>query len=81
MLSFVIFENCTASHKRACITKEELPYLTKQFELDVRWGASPKTVMLRLFEMAKLTSSDIFYDLGCGDGRVVVEAVKRYGLV
>jgi ubiquinone/menaquinone biosynthesis C-methylase UbiE len=23
----------------------------------------------------------VFYDLGCGDGRVVVEAVKRFGLI
>jgi SAM-dependent methyltransferase len=37
--------------------------------------------MLRLFQMAELKSTDVFYDLGCGDGRVVVEAVKRFGLI
>lgn len=52
----------------------------KNFELDVRWGASPKTVMFRLFEMVKLNSSDVFYDLCGGDGKVVVDAVKRYGV-
>lgn len=26
----------------------------------------------------KLTEDDVFYDLGCGDGRVVVEAAKRF---
>jgi SAM-dependent methyltransferase len=59
---------------------EDLPYLNKSFDLDVRWGASPKTVMLRLFQMTELRASDVFYDLGCGDGRVVVEAVKMFGL-
>ncbi len=58
----------------------DLPYLDKSFELDVRWGASPKTVMLRLFQMADLRESDVFYDLGCGDGRVVVEAARMFGL-
>lgn len=79
--SALLFAHCGASRRQETAPKEELPYLNKQFELDVRWGASPKTVMLRLFEIAKLNSSDVFYDLGCGDGRVVVEAVKRYGLV
>ncbi len=77
----IVLISCGASRRQETPPKEELPYLNKQFELDVRWGASPKTVMLRLFDMAKLNPSDIFYDLGCGDGRVVVEAVKRYGLI
>lgn len=59
---------------------EDLPYLNKSFGLDVRWGASPKTVMLRLFQISELRAGDVFYDLGCGDGRVVVEAVKMFGL-
>ncbi len=83
LLAFILlaFAGCGASRRQETTPAQELPYLNKEFELDVRWGASPRTVMLRLFDMAKLTSSDIFYDLGCGDGRVVVEAVKRYGLV
>jgi len=59
---------------------EDLPYLNKDFDLDVRWGASPRTVMQRLFTVAELRPGDVFYDLGSGDGRVVVEAVKQYGL-
>ena len=58
----------------------DLPYMGKSFDLDVRWGASPRTVMKRLFQLAALRESDVFYDLGCGDGRVVVEAVKQFGL-
>lgn len=32
-----------------------------------------------LFEMANLTNEDILVDLGCGDGRIVIEAAKQYG--
>ena len=29
--------------------------------------------------MAKVTKDDVVFDLGCGDGRVVVTAAKKYG--
>jgi SAM-dependent methyltransferase len=32
-----------------------------------------------MLEMAGVTANDVVYDLGCGDGRIVVEAAKRYG--
>ncbi|RLG84554.1 MAG: SAM-dependent methyltransferase [Thermoprotei archaeon] len=33
-----------------------------------------------IFSLAKFRKDDIFYDLGCGDGRVVIEAVKRHDI-
>ncbi|WFO74626.1 class I SAM-dependent methyltransferase [Desulfurococcaceae archaeon MEX13E-LK6-19] len=30
-----------------------------------------------IFSVAKLSEKDVFYDLGCGDGRIVIEAAKR----
>jgi ribosomal protein L11 methylase PrmA len=32
-----------------------------------------------MLEMAKVSSKDVVYDLGCGDGRIVVAAAKSYG--
>ena len=40
---------------------------------------TPMPVVLRMLEMAKVTKNDVIYDLGCGDGRIVVEAARRYG--
>jgi methylase of polypeptide subunit release factors len=34
----------------------------------------------RLLAMADLKPSDILYDLGCGDGRVVISAVRDFGI-
>jgi len=36
-------------------------------------------VVEKMLEMAKVSSSDIVYDLGCGDGRIVITAAKKYG--
>jgi len=32
-----------------------------------------------MLELAAVGPSDVVYDLGCGDGRIVVEAARRYG--
>ena len=32
-----------------------------------------------MLELAAVGGKDVVYDLGCGDGRIVIEAAKRYG--
>ncbi|MCL4344274.1 MAG: class I SAM-dependent methyltransferase [Nitrososphaerota archaeon] len=32
-----------------------------------------------MLELSGVTSSDVIYDLGCGDGRIIAEAAKLYG--
>ena len=46
---------------------------------DVPWVPTPDEVMETLFRMAKLTAQDVVYDLGSGDGRVVIYAAKKFG--
>jgi hypothetical protein len=46
---------------------------------DVVYAAMPQKVVERLLEVAKVTKDDVVYDLGCGDGRIVVTAAKKYG--
>lgn len=40
---------------------------------------TPLPVVTAMLELAGVTSKDTVYDLGCGDGRVVIEAAKRHG--
>jgi uncharacterized protein (TIGR03000 family) len=40
---------------------------------------TPHKVVEKMLQMAKVTKNDVVYDLGCGDGRVVVDAAKKYG--
>lgn len=38
-----------------------------------------ETVVEKMLEMAKVGKTDIVYDLGCGDGRIVCIAAKKFG--
>lgn len=40
---------------------------------------TPRDVVDRMLAMAQVKASDIVYDLGCGDGRIVIEAARRHG--
>ena len=46
---------------------------------DVRFVATPPEVVDAMLAAARLTSADIIYDLGSGDGRIVIAAAKKYG--
>ncbi|HOI44934.1 MAG TPA: class I SAM-dependent methyltransferase [Candidatus Aminicenantes bacterium] len=41
--------------------------------------STPAVVVDKMLEMARLNAADMLYDLGCGDGRVVISAAKNYG--
>src|SRR5688500_2416373 len=46
---------------------------------DVPYEPSPLEVVSAMLELGQVRASDVVYDLGCGDGRIVIEAVKRHG--
>jgi cyclopropane fatty-acyl-phospholipid synthase-like methyltransferase len=41
--------------------------------------ATPEDVVERMLELAKVGRDDVVYDLGCGDGRIVIAAAKKFG--
>ena len=47
--------------------------------VDVIYVATPQDVVDKMLELAEVKKDDLVYDLGCGDGRIVVTAAKRYG--
>jgi len=46
---------------------------------EVRYEPSPPAVVSAMLELAGVGPADVVYDLGCGDGRIVIEAARRYG--
>lgn len=46
---------------------------------DVIYVPTPQEVVDRMLELAEVKKTDLVYDLGCGDGRIVVTAAKKYG--
>jgi uncharacterized protein (TIGR03000 family) len=65
--------------------KKDEPPVAKKDEpkpepkLDVPYIPTPDKVVEKMLEMAGVKEGDIVYDLGCGDGRIVITAVKKYG--
>jgi SAM-dependent methyltransferase len=43
---------------------------------DVIYVPTPQKVVDAMLETAKVTKDDVVYDLGCGDGRIVITAAK-----
>ena len=41
---------------------------------------SPMLVVERMLQLAEVRRDDVLYDLGSGDGRIVIEAAKKFGV-
>jgi SAM-dependent methyltransferase len=46
---------------------------------EVPYVPTPQEVVVEMLRMAGVTPDDIVYDLGCGDGRIVITAAKLFG--
>ena len=44
------------------------------------WWQMPENVIRAICRMAKLSSKDVIYDLGCGTGKALCFAAKKYGV-
>ena len=46
---------------------------------DVEYVPTPHPVVAEMLRLVAVKPTDVIYDLGCGDGRVVITAARRYG--
>ena len=46
---------------------------------DVKFVATPQSVVEAMLELAHVGAADVVYDLGSGDGRIPITAAKKYG--
>ena len=46
---------------------------------DVRYEPSTPEIVNAMLKLANVKRGDVVYDLGCGDGRVVIAAAQKYG--
>lgn len=60
------------------------PYISKTTKKGAPFVAMEPTVVERVMKLAKVKKGDVFYDLGSGDGRLVIAAAlkgaKAYGV-
>jgi SAM-dependent methyltransferase len=46
---------------------------------DVPYVPTTEPAVEEMLKLARVTKNDVVYDLGCGDGRIVIAAAKNYG--
>src|SRR5690349_3715037 len=46
---------------------------------DIHFVPTPDGVVDAMLKLARVTASDVVYDLGSGDGRIVIAAARDYG--
>lgn len=54
-------------------------HLTAQPAVLAPYAATPMDVVRRMLTLGKVGPRDVVYDLGCGDGRIVIEAARIFG--
>lgn len=47
--------------------------------LDIHYVPTPPEVVDAMLSLGRVTSADVVYDLGSGDGRIPIEAARRHG--
>ena len=57
----------------AARTGEDAPYIAP-------YVPTPQEVVDRMLQLAEVRDGDVVYDLGSGDGRIVMTAAGRYGV-
>src|SRR5262249_47425814 len=45
----------------------------------IRYVPTPPDVVEAMLKLANVGKDDVVYDLGCGDGRIVIAAVSKFG--
>lgn len=48
-------------------------------KLDVPYIPTPEPIVNKMLDLAKVGKGDVLYDLGCGDGRIVITAARERG--
>jgi SAM-dependent methyltransferase len=61
------------------LARTPLPHLDLPPEDYIGFVPSPMSVVHRMLELAEIQPGDMVYDLGCGDGRVLICAARKYG--
>jgi cyclopropane fatty-acyl-phospholipid synthase-like methyltransferase len=52
---------------------------TPGIKLDAPYVSTPEPVVKAMLELAAVRRDDVVYDLGCGDGRIVIAAARDFG--
>ena len=72
---FISLEPERRSRKHVLFASEE-----RDSQYIAPYVPTPQEVVDRMLELAGIKEGDLLYDLGSGDGRIVITAARRYGI-
>lgn len=75
----ILFRAFFAAAFLAVISASATAQAERAVPLDVPYVPTPQAVVEKMLDLAKVNSKDTVYDLGCGDGRIVITAAKERG--
>lgn len=61
-----------------CIATAQSPG-PREVQINTPYLSTPPEVVTAMLHIAGVSGNDTVYDLGCGDGRIVIEAARSYG--
>lgn len=79
LLSVVAFLWLRAQTDYHAKLEQELSIPQDRVGANAPFITTPDPIVEKMIELAKLTSDDIAYDLGCGDGRIIITAALKTG--
>lgn len=79
--SSLVFVGCSQQRQFGTDTQTESTPGARilQRQPDVPYVPTPQPVVDRMLAIAKVNRNDVVYDLGSGDGRLVITAAQKYG--
>ena len=57
-----------------------ITHTAADFPEEIPFVPTPMDVVDKMLELAEVKKGDVVYDLGSGDGRIVIRAAKKYGV-
>ena len=80
-LLFLIFSQSSIFAQDPVFPVPNQPYSPNPvFKGDAPYVPTDEAVVWEMLDLAKVSEGDVVYDLGCGDGRIVISAAKKFGV-
>ena len=79
MVAMLLLVASAPSHLTQAAAPARQGLASATFIKQVPYVPTPQDIVEKMLELAKVTSDDVVYDLGSGDGRIVITAAQKYG--
>jgi len=78
VLGLIVAASCVRAAEKPADQEGNEP-TKKTRAADCVYVPTPNDVVEKMLEMTKVKKGELLYDLGCGDGRIVIMAARKYG--